>query len=150
MKLAAALMERSDIQRKLSELSGRLNKNAKVQEGDRPAEEPKILIAEINGLFSRLEWLIAHINLTNSNTVFEGKSMTELLAHRDCLKQRIMVMREFLSLASEKVERYSVKEIKISSTVVVAEEQKHLDRLSKELRELDEKIQEYNWTAELI
>ena len=59
-------------------------------------------------------------------------------------------MREFLDKASEKVTRYSKTEIKILSTVSVSELQKEVDRLSKELRETDEKIQEVNWTTELL
>ena len=42
------------------------------------------------------------------------------------------------------------KEIKIDSTVDVAKLQKDLDALSKELRLLDQKIQEINWTTDLI
>lgn len=34
MKLATALSERADLQRRISELSVRLNNNAKVQEGE--------------------------------------------------------------------------------------------------------------------
>jgi hypothetical protein len=45
MKLATALSERADLQRRLSELHTRLNNNAKVQEGESPAEAPKTLLA---------------------------------------------------------------------------------------------------------
>ena len=41
-------------------------------------------------------------------------------------------------------------EIKIVSTVPVSELQKTVDSLSKELRTVDEKIQELNWTTELV
>lgn len=41
-------------------------------------------------------------------------------------------------------------EIKIVSTVSVSEIQADLDELSKQLRTTDEKIQELNWTTELI
>ena len=41
-------------------------------------------------------------------------------------------------------------EIKIVSTVSVSEIQADLDELSKQLRITDEKIQELNWTTELI
>jgi prefoldin subunit 5 len=37
----------------------------------------------------------------------------------------------------------------VTSTETVSELQKQNDKLSKELRELDEKIQELNWTTEL-
>ena len=42
MKLATALSERADLQRRISELSVRLNNNAKVQEGAKLARENNI------------------------------------------------------------------------------------------------------------
>ena len=149
MKLATALSERADLQRRLSQLQSRLNNNAKVQEGDEPAEAPSVLLKELDALLERLEWLIARINLTNSATVFEGRTMTELLARRDCLSRRLTVLRSFLDNSSARVERYSKTEIRILSTVDVAKLQKQVDRQSKELRELDEMIQSLNWTTEL-
>lgn len=150
MKLASALSERSDIQRRLAELNGRLENNAKVQEGESPAEQPEALLAEMDTLLTRLEDLIYHINLTNSQVNIDGVSLTEMLAKRDCMKMRIGMLRGFLNCASSKVDRYSRTEIAIHSTVDVAELQKQVDGLSKELRELDERIQELNWTTELL
>lgn len=150
MKLATALSERSDIQNKISEISVRLNNNAKVQDGDAPAENPIKLMEELDSLLIRLEDLMAKINLTNSKTVYDGKTITELLAHRDCLKKKIEIMRNFLNNASNRVNRMTRTEIKIISTVPVSEIQETLDCLSKELRQTDEKIQELNWTTELI
>ncbi|MBQ1410300.1 MAG: DIP1984 family protein [Oscillospiraceae bacterium] len=149
MKLATALSERADIQRRLAELQNRLKNNAKVQEGEEPAEDPKELLRELDAMLERLEWLITRINLTNSAVLWEGKSMTELLARRDCLSKRLSVMRGFLDAASTKVDRYSQKEIRILSTVRVADQQKRVDAISKELRELDEQIQALNWTTDL-
>ena len=150
MKLATALSERADIQRRLSQLHTRLNNNAKVQEGDEPAEDPKALLKELDALLERLEWLMARINLTNSRTLADGVTVTELIARRDCLSKRLNILRGFLDTASEKVERYSQKEIKILSTVKVSQLQKQVDAVSKELRELDERIQGLNWTTELL
>lgn len=150
MKLATALSERADLQRKLSELGIRLNQNAKVQEGEKPSEAPEELLAELDRIERRLEELIAKINLTNSSTVHDGKTITELLAHRDCLKSKIQIMRNFLDNASSRTHRMTHSEIKIMSTVPVSELQKTLDVLSKELRECDELIQELNWTTELM
>ncbi|MBQ7433192.1 MAG: DIP1984 family protein [Lachnospiraceae bacterium] len=149
MKLATALTERADLQRRLSELETRLNNNAKIQEGEQPAEDPTSLLAELDGIVLRLEELIAAINLTNSTTMSDGRTLTELLAHRDCVKQRLQIMRSFLDNASRKIDRYSRTEIRIESTVSVSDLQKDVDRISKELREVDEKIQELNWTTEL-
>lgn len=150
MKLATALSERADLQRRIAELGTRLNNNAKVQEGEKPAEDPKALLEELNRNFVRLEELIAKINHTNNVTEFEGKTLTDYIAKRDCLKQKISMMRSFLDRSSEKVARYSKTEIKIMSTIEVADIQKEVDKLSKELRETDETIQELNWTTELI
>lgn len=150
MKLATALSERADLQRRISELGGRLNNNAKVQEGEQPAEDPKELLEELNRNFVRLEELIARVNHTNNVTKSGDVTMTDLLAKRDCLKQRISIMRSFLDNASEKVSRYAKTEIKVFSTVSVADLQKEVDRMSRELRETDETIQGLNWTTELI
>lgn len=150
MKLATALSRRADLQGKLNEIEKRLVANSKVQEGEQPSENPVELIAEKDRILSELENLIIKINLTNSKIEYNGTTVTEILAKRDCLKQNIAIMRNFLNSANDKVNRYSKSEIAIKSTVNVAEYRKKVDVLCKELRELDEKIQELNWTTELI
>ena len=150
MKLANALSERADVQKRLQQLAVRMNNNAKVQEGQKPAEDPAALLKELDALCARMEKLVAAINLTNSRTVADGVTLTELLSRRDVLKQRMSILRSFLDTASSKIDRYSRSEIVIESTVSVAKLQKQVDALSKELRELDEKIQELNWTTDLI
>ncbi len=150
MKLATALTERAEVQRKINELETRLRNNAKVQDGERPSEEPSDLLNELNGALDRLEELMSRINLTNSRTEKNGITMTELLSRRDVLKKRVSVMRSFLDVASSRVDRYSKTEIKVLSTVDVADLQKKVDAASKKLRETDEIIQELNWTTELL
>lgn len=73
-------------QRRISEIGTRLNHNAKVQEGEEPSEAPEALMEELDRSIKRLEELIAGINRTNSATVHEGRTLTDLLAARDCLK----------------------------------------------------------------
>ena len=150
MKLATALSERADIQRRLSELSVRLNNNAKVQEGEKPSEDPAELLKELDSCMNRLEELIARINRTNNETRSGDMTISDLIARRDCLKERIRIMRDFLNTSSEKVSRYSKTEIRIFSTVPVAELQKTVDEYSRQLRETDELIQSLNWTTDLL
>ena len=150
MKLATALSTRADLKSRINELETRLVANSKVQEGEKPDENPMELISEKDRIIAELETLISKINLTNSKTEAGGMTITELLAKRDCLKLDIKIMRNFLNSASNKIHRLSRSEIVIKSTVNVAELQKKVDALSKELREIDEKIQELNWTTELI
>ncbi len=97
----------------------------------------------------RLEELIAKINRTNNVTKHGDETISDLIARRDCLKERIRIMRDFLNASSEKVNRYSKAEIMILSTVSVAKLQKQVDGYSKQLRETDELIQQLNWTTDL-
>lgn len=150
MKLAEALDLRADTAKRLSQLSERLIANAKAQEGEPPAEDPIELLEELDRLTGQLESLIARINLTNSKTLYEGKTLTEMIAEKDALSLKSSMLRSFLAAASAKTDRYSNKEIRIVSTVNVRELQKKSDGISEEIRKLNVKIQELNWSAELI
>ena len=150
MKLAEALQIRADLQKRIAQMQTRLNNNATVQQGTQPAENPDGLLAETDRLFAQLEELMTRINLTNAQAASDGTTLTALIARRDCMKQKIAILRDFLSNASQLSRRHSLSEILIVSTVDVAAHQKHIDRLSKELRELDTTIQSLNWTTELL
>ena len=150
MKLAEALQERADVQRRLAQLKGRLRSNARVQEGEAPAEDPKALLAELNGLAARLEELVRRINLTNAATNDGGETLTALIARRDALQTKAAMLRDFLGEASELASRSMRSEIKIKSTVNVAEKRKEVDALSQEIRLLDCRIQQRNWLADLL
>ena len=106
MKLATALSERASLQVRLNELQIRLNANAKVQEGDIPAENPVELIAEKDRILDELENLVTRINLTNSKTECDGVTITELISKRDRMKKDVNIMRSFLNNASSKIDRY--------------------------------------------
>lgn len=149
MKLAEALLTRGTLQSKLNELRIRLDNNAIVQEDEEPAESPKELLIQVADTFCQLEELIGKINLTNASLVYEGKTMTEMLAKRDCLHQEISIYRAFLDSASMTGKRSRGSEIKLISTVSVAQLQKQIDEKAQQLRKLEIKIQELNWTTDL-
>lgn len=149
MKLAEALMERADLQKRLEQLRYRLRSNARVQEGEQPAENPETLLRELTEGVQRLEWLATRINRSNTRVCVDGESLTTLLARRDAWRLEVSALREFLDAASSLADRASRSEIKIQSTVNVEALQKTLDQKSKALRELDAKIQAANWTEEL-
>ena len=151
MKLANALSQRSELQTRIRQLEVRLNNNAQVQEGEQPAEDPVELLKELEADYARLEELISAINRTNNSTRLEdGTTLSDLLARRDCLKGKLSALRNFLSNASALIRRHSASEIKVKSTVNVRQLQKQVDGLSKDLRQLEETIQEKNWTTELL
>jgi hypothetical protein len=150
MKLAQALILRADTQKRIEQLKVRLLSNTKTQENEKPSEDPKLLLKELDKLTIELFTLICSINLTNSSAKFEGMSLTEMIAKKDALVLKANVLREFATSASQKVDLYSNSEIKILSTVDVAALQKQVDALSKEIRELEMKLQEANWAVELV
>lgn len=69
MKLAEALNLRADLQKRIAQLKLRLLANAKVQEGDTPAEDPTLLLQELDSYTAQLEMLIRQINKANNSTV---------------------------------------------------------------------------------
>lgn len=150
MSLAEALQTRAEMKTRIAQFHSRLNDNAKVQEGDSPAEDPLRLIELLGAECSAYEELIYRINMTNSSTFTEnGESLTSLLARRDALSLENSILRDFLQQASQRIDRYSKTEIRILSTVDVAALQKTLDVKAKELRQLDSTIQKLNWNTQL-
>ena len=135
MKLAEALQERADTNRRIEQLRVRLSNNAQKQEGEKPAEDPADLLKDIN--------------LANAKTTVNGKTLTEMIAQRDMLNVQISAYRDLINEASATYQRARNSEIRILSAVNVKELQKKADALSKELRLLDNKIQETNWLTEM-
>lgn len=151
MKLAEALNLRADLQKRIASLKERLAKNAKIQEGDIPSEDPNLLLSELDSNIKELESLIKAINKTNSFTLVDDEeSISDMIAKRDALGLKLSVLRGFLSKASDKIDRYSNKEIRILSTVNIAEMQKEIDNFSKEYRLIDTRLQGLNWTTDII
>lgn len=150
MKLAEALQERADLNRRIEQLRYRLSNNVLVQEGEKPLEDPAALLEELESSFTRLEWLIARINLTNCAVKVEGRSLTELIARRDMLSLRAEAYRRLVEEASQNTHRATRTEIKILSAVDVPALQRQADDASRELRLLDNTLQATNWTADLM
>ncbi len=150
MKLAEALQERADINRNIEQLKNRLNNNVLVQEGEATAEDPAKLKRDLDFSIERLNYLIARINQTNCETKAGGKTLTELIAKKDVLTLKIRVYQGIAATASQASYRARGTEIKIKPTISVADWQTEIDRLSKELRLLDNRLQESNWTTDLI
>lgn len=148
MKLAEALSIRADLQRKVSQLKGRLKDSAKVQEGDKPAENTDDLFKELDSFLVKMEDLIYRINFTNIRTVHNGETLTQMIARKDVLNLRLSVMRDVMKNTLE-TDRYGRNEIKYVRTVDVTELHKRIDTYAKQLRELDLKLQKLNWTTDL-
>lgn len=150
MKLAEALSLRKDLETRITKIKDRLENVVRVQEGDKPAEEPQELMSEVDRCLGQLEQLIYNINVTNMQIVADdGRNMTKLLAERDILKKRIDILRNTFNEATNSCSRYR-NEIRYVTTIEVKPLRQQLDKFAQQYRQLDMKIQELNFTSNLV
>ena len=142
-------VERAGLNRKIEQLKDRLCSNALVQEGEKPVENPETLKRELDESVSRLTWLMARINLTNCRTMADGMTLTELIAKKDALLVKLHAYRDVVYAGSQTAYRARNTEIRIQSAVSVPAWQAEVDRMAKEVRELDNRLQQSNWTTDL-
>jgi hypothetical protein len=151
MKLAEALILRADCQKRMEQLRSRLIRSAKIQEGETPPENPQALISELDAGVQELEDLIKKINKTNSQAILEdGVTLSDALAQRDAIGLKRSIYNSLVDATAVRQDRYSRSEVKFFSTIDVGEVQAQMDRISRQYRELDTKIQQANWNTELI
>ncbi|MGL6341342.1 MAG: DIP1984 family protein [Waterburya sp.] len=151
MKLAEALILRADCQKRLHKIKERLIRSAKVQEGEEPPEQPQALIEELNNLMNQLTDLIQKINRTNSSTMLDNNlSISDTLAQRDSIQIKKSIYDSVIETAASRQDRYGRSEIKYFSTVNIAELQTEIDRMARDYRLIDTRIQQANWNTELI
>jgi len=150
MKTAEALLLRADVQKKLKSLRERIGKNAVVQEGEKPSEDPNKLLAEVTAIAGQLSKLIFAINEANlTGTTAKGRPLTEALAERDALALRHSIVLAAAASAIKPPERYGMKEIRWVKTVDVAGLQKTADDLAKAIRDVNTEIQAANWQIDV-
>lgn len=151
MRVAEALAERGDCQKRIEDLKKRLARCARVQEGEQPPENPAELLAEVDRVFDRFLHLVTSINRTNAATTFEGaKTVSDAIAEREAIGKKRDLLAQLAETAGTRQDRYSKSEVKFIATVSIAALQKQADLLSKQFRELDTKIQELNWKTDTI
>lgn len=151
MRLAEALALRADLQRRIAQLKDRIMRNAKIQIDESPAEDPNELLNEYSACTEELRVLIIRINKTNSRVMFDSsKTMADVLAERDVLAMARDLHRDLAKNATITQDRYKALEVKFKPAVNVRNIQKKADMLSREFRELDVKIQELNWSTDLL
>lgn len=150
MKLAEALSLRAELKSRIDALGPRIRESAKIQEGDEPIDNVDELFKELDDSLNQFEDLIYRINMTNVQATIDGESLTRLIARRDVLSKRVAILRFIINEVASNDPRFGKNEIRYVRTVDVKELHKEMDRYSKQLRELDLKIQELNWTVELV
>ncbi|WP_317231713.1 DIP1984 family protein [Clavibacter capsici] len=159
MRLAEALMERSDLQRRVESLRSRVQATARYQEGEDPAEDAAALLEEAVETVDLLAALVTRINLTNTDArLDDGTSLTAALARRDALRTRHGILTAAADAASGRggagggsyAPRQMRSELRQLSALPIREVRDRADDAARELRELDARIQRANWEVELV
>lgn len=151
MKLAEALLLRSDQHKKLASLKQRINANVVVQEGDEPSEDPNELLKQVFALTQESQQLVLAIHQTNALAkLADGRSLLAVLTQRDELVERHKIITSAISHAQREPDRYSSREIKWHKVIPISSLQKQADDISAKLRELNVLIQASNWRIDLL
>lgn len=153
MKLAEALIIRAANNRRLDELTRRIQGNLWIQEGDKPAEDVSALLTELEKLIVVQTGLIRRINYTNSLTIVDTSSkasMSDLIAERDDRRTRQRIWMVFANGLRAHPGRQAKSEIKFIPTASTKDMSEIADTAAKSLRNLDTQIQAANWTTELL
>ena len=151
MKLAEALLLRSDLQTKLASLQQRINNNVLVQEGDQPSEDPNVLLSNAFTVNMELHDLIKRIHGTNAQAkTINGKSLLEVLNARDRLISQHRIVQQAIDSSRRENARYSSSEIRWIKVMPVSELQNQADDISAKLRQNNLEIQASNWQIDLI
>lgn len=155
MKLAEALVQRSDAQKRLEQLTHRASMVARYQEGEPPEEDPAALLAAARVAVDEIEGLVRRINRTNATTELQpGQTITDAIARRDALRSRRKLEADIADAASGRGDRFGFvratrSELRYVTDLSVSDLRSEADRAAREFRELDTLIQQANWSTEL-
>lgn len=157
MKLAEALAQRSDAQKRLAQLKSRAVSNARYQEGEPPAEDTAALLAEAREVVAEIERLVRAINKTNASVELSpGQTITDAIARRDALASQRDLVVAVADAASGQGSadfhfgRQMRSELRQITDLAVPELRKEADQLAQRYRELDVTLQATNWSVDLV
>jgi len=156
MKIAEALIRRSDLQKKVGELRERINNSLYIVEGEDEGEDVAELFTKANDTVHELEDLIRRVNKTNMATVFEAEGVSGTImdapARRESLSMRSKTVTEAISNTSSSGRRRLFYDDRAPGklTVSVANLRREADELAAQIRRLDLAIQQVNWNTEVL
>jgi len=152
MVIGEALNRRADLRARISGLQERIRECVVEEEGVDPPEDATVLLAEVGVMCDELEGLIAQINQSNAvSRLSTGETVTEALARRDVIAVRRKALTEAVAAAAGRG-LYSLRrgDARMVRQVSVAELQAEIDSHARERRELENMLQQHNWTAPLV
>lgn len=156
MLLAEALALRADRQKKLKELSARIEDNARGPEGQAADEDPRALIETAFEVAAELATLVERINRTNSGTVADPDdraTISDLIARRDHAQRMTQLYRGTAKAGTRGGGGRSwlsrAADAPTAAAVDVPALQRQADDWALRYRDLDVRLQRLNWATEL-
>jgi hypothetical protein len=156
MLLAEALALRADRQKKLKELSARIEDNARVPEGHTADEDPRALIEAAAEVAAELATLVERINRTNAGTVAgpeDAATISDLVARRDHAQRMTQLYRNAARAGTRAGAGRSWLsrggDAATAAAVDVPALQRQADDWAVRYRDLDVRLQRLNWVTEL-
>jgi hypothetical protein len=157
MKLAEALALRSDAKKRLDQLRSRAVASARFQEGEPPVEDAAALHREAQAVVDEIEALVRRINRTNAATEMEaGVTITDAIARRDALAAKHKLTSTLADAAAGHGSdrgwstRQLRSELRDVTDLPVPELRREADRIARDYRDLDTRLQATNWSTDLI
>lgn len=160
MKLAQALTQRADMEKRMKHLQTRITASARYTEGEEPLENAPELLEEHMQILAEREVLIARIHRTNASKVIEvpGVPVSVTITDAICLRDRLHAEQKFLnemadSAGGHRDHYYGGRrrsELPLKTDLAIRDLRQRADRAGKRYREVDSAIQAANWEAELL
>lgn len=148
MKLAQALLERKDLTSHIKSLASRFGEATVLKKGATPEESWRTLLQELESAFDAERELVVKVNRTNNTVLVGQETMMQAIARRDILKKKAEQLDGLL--AHVRMDSYRGENEVVVEGFSVAEFRKIIDKVKKELRLLDQEIQQVNWSADLL
>ena len=153
MKLGELLSLRADFQKRMQQVQKLLLDNATLQEGDSPTIDPAELLEQYRALAAEHEEIVRRINRANmaAQIVVDGEALAlaDAVVRRERLARHAGVLRELSARAMPERNRFLRTEVKHVPAFDVSAVLGQADRLSRQHRELDTRIQQANWEIEV-
>jgi len=150
MTLAEALIEKKSLTARVGELQARYVATVIVEEGEEPETPAFEILAKLDAMFARLEYLTVAINKFNNIVKVGDRSLMEAIAHRDRLRSEVATYRFIIDSIRQRNEqhRYGGSTIRmvVAEGVTITDFTKVADDLAQQYRQLDVQIQSANWS----
>lgn len=142
MKIAEAMVKRSDLKKRINRAASRVSNTAIIAAGD-DGSDHKAALAEWHSINNQIEQLSIKLMAANQKAKLEnGMTISTALAKRDSLTRLVEFIESIrVSVPSRDSGYASVYNVKAARLL--------LDQTTKERSELDMMLQKANWSNEL-